>query len=44
LPNDVAEKIKALERENRKLRQTNEILRKVSAYLAMAELHRPFKR
>ena len=44
LPSDVAEKIKALERENRELRQANEILRKASAYFAMAELDRPLKR
>jgi transposase len=31
------ERIKALERENRELRQANEILRKASAYFAMAE-------
>jgi transposase-like protein len=31
-------RIKALERENRELRQANEILRKASAYFAMAEL------
>jgi transposase len=41
---DLAEKLKALERENRELRQTNEILRKASAYFAQAELDRPFKR
>src|SRR4051812_25706813 len=35
------ERIKALERENRELRQANEILRKASAYFAMAELDRP---
>src|SRR5271167_4897952 len=29
---DVAERLKALERENRELRQANEILRKASAY------------
>ena len=40
---DVAEKLKALERENRELRQANEILRKASAYFAQAELDRPFK-
>ena len=34
------EKIKALERENRELRQANEILRKASAYIAQAELDR----
>ncbi len=37
------EKIRALERENRELRQANEILRKASAYFAQAELDRPFK-
>ena len=34
------ERIKALERENRELRQANEILRKASAYFALAELDR----
>jgi transposase-like protein len=38
------ERIKALEREVRDLRQANEILRKASAYFAMAELDRPFKK
>jgi transposase len=38
VPTDMAERIKALERENRELRQANEILRKASAYFAMAEL------
>ncbi|WP_422343068.1 MULTISPECIES: IS3 family transposase [unclassified Parasphingorhabdus] len=32
VPSDVADKLKALERENRELRQANEILRKASAY------------
>ncbi|TCQ01645.1 transposase [Rhizobium sp. PP-F2F-G36] len=36
LPGDVAEKMKALERENCELRQANEILRKASAYFAQA--------
>lgn len=36
LPTDMAEKMKALERENRELRQANEILRKASAYFAQA--------
>jgi transposase len=40
VPTDLAEKMKALERENRELRQANEILRKASAYFAMAELDR----
>ena len=44
LPSDVAQKMKALERENRELRQANEILRKASAYFAQAELDRPLKR
>ena len=44
VPSDVAEKLKALERENRELRQANEILRKASAYFAQAELDRPLKR
>lgn len=44
IPTDMAEKMKALERENRELRQANEILRKASAYFAQAELDRPFKR
>ena len=35
---DEREKIRALERENRELRQANEILRKASAYFAQAEL------
>jgi transposase len=37
------ERIKALERENRELRQANEILRKASAYFAQAELDRRSK-
>ena len=44
VPSDVADKLKALEREVRELRQANEILRKASAYFAQAELDRPFKR
>ena len=37
------ERIKALERENRELRQANEILRKASAYFPQAELDRRSK-
>src|SRR4051794_12249854 len=37
------ERIKSLEREVRELRQANEILRKASAYFAMAELDRRSK-
>jgi transposase-like protein len=44
VPSDVADRMRALERENRELRQANEILRKASAYFAMAELDRPLKR
>ena len=44
VPTEVVEKLKALERENRELRQANEILRKASAYFAQAELDRPFRR
>ena len=40
---DDRERIKALERENRELRQANEILRKASAYFAQAELDRRWK-
>ena len=41
---DDRERIKALERQVRELRQANEILRKASAYFAQAELDRPFKK
>lgn len=37
---DAAAKIKELERENRELKQANEILRKASAFFAQAELER----
>ena len=37
------ERLKQLERENRELRQANEILRKASAYFAQAELDRRSK-
>ena len=43
VPTDTAARLKALERENRELRQANEILRKASAYFAQAELDRRFK-
>ena len=41
---DDRDRLRALERENRQLRQSNEILRKASAYFAQAELDRRFKR
>jgi transposase len=37
------ERVKELERENRELRQANEILRKAAAFFAQAELDRPRK-
>ena len=40
---DERERLKALEREVRELRQANEILRKASAYFAQAELDRRWK-
>ena len=40
LTTDERERLKALEREVRELRQANEILRKASAYFAQAELDR----
>ena len=43
LPTESAERLKALEREVRELRQANEILRKASAYFAQAELDRRFR-
>lgn len=43
LASDERERLRALERENRELRQANEILRKASAYFAQAELDRRSK-
>ena len=43
LTTDAAERMKALERENRELRQANDILRKASAYFAQAEFDRRWK-
>ena len=40
---EMAARLKALERENRKLRQANDILRKASAYFAQAEFDRRHK-
>ena len=37
---DERERLKQLERENKELRQANEILRKASAFFAQAELDR----
>jgi transposase-like protein len=44
IPTEAADRLKALEREVRELRQANEILRKASAYFAQAELDRPFRK
>jgi transposase len=44
LTTEEKDRIKELERENKELRQANEILKKASAYFAQAELDRPFKR
>lgn len=44
MPADIAARLKALERENREIRQANEIPRKASAYFAQSELDRSFKR
>ena len=41
---DDRERLRLLEREVKELRRANEILRKASAYFAMAELDRPLKR
>jgi transposase-like protein len=43
LPSEIAERLKALERENRELCQANEILRNASAHFAMVELDRRSK-
>ena len=40
LTTDERERLKVLERENKELRRTNEILRKASAFFAQAELDR----
>lgn len=42
VPTELADRLKALERGNRELRQANEILRKASAYFALAERARVF--
>ncbi|SHK69149.1 Transposase [Shimia gijangensis] len=44
LTTEERDRIKELERENKELRQTNEILKKASAYFAQAELDRPFRK
>jgi len=44
VPSEMAERMRALEREVRELRQANEILKKASAYFAQAELDRPWRK
>jgi transposase len=44
LTSDARDRLKALEREVRELRQANEILRKASAFFAAAELDRLLKK
>lgn len=44
IPTDIAAKLKVLERENRDLKQANEILKKAAAFFAQAELDRKPKR
>lgn len=44
VPTEMAERMKAPERENRELHQANEILKKASAYFAQAELDRPWRK
>ena len=43
LTTDERARMKELERENRDLKRSNEILRRASAYFAQAELDRPWK-
>ncbi len=43
LTTDERQRLTELERENRELKRTNEILRKASAYFAQAELDRRVK-
>ena len=43
LTTDERQRLKELERENRELKRSNEILRKASAYFAQAELDRRAK-
>ncbi len=44
VPAEIADRINALERENRELRKASEILKKASAYFAQAELDRPCRK
>jgi transposase-like protein len=44
VPTEMAERMKALERENRELWQANEIQRKASAFFAQAEHDRPLRK
>lgn len=44
LTSDERQRLKELERENRELRRSNDILRQASAYFAQAELDRHWKK
>lgn len=44
VPSQMADRMRALEREVRELRQASEILRKASTYFAQAELDRPYRK
>ena len=44
LSTDDKVRLQALEKENRELRQANELLKKASAYFAQAELDRPYRK
>lgn len=43
VPGEMADRLKALERESRELRQANKLLRKASGYFAITELDRRSK-
>lgn len=43
VPSEIVQKLKALKRENRELRQATDILRKASTYFTAPELNRLFK-
>lgn len=44
ISSDELARLKALERENKELKQANDILRKAAAFFAQAELDRPCKK
>jgi transposase len=44
VPTEMAERVRALEREVHELRQANEILQKLSVCFAQSELDRPLRK